>query len=52
MFSIEHIFLKENNIENIQAEVKVYTNQPSIFIIDCMKMPQTVAMRRCLQVYS
>ena len=28
----------ENNIENIRVKEEVYTNQTSIFIVDCKKM--------------
>ena len=34
----------ENNIENIWVKAKVYTNQTSIFIVNCIKMQKTSAL--------
>ena len=51
-YSFLTLFKWPNNMENIRVEAKVYTNQTSIFIVDCMKMPKTAAMRRCLQGFS
>ena len=33
----------ENNIKKTRVEAKVYTNQISIFIVYCIKMPKTSA---------